>query len=175
MCRFAAIAAVFLAACFPGIATVGSGDGGEAGGSAAGGGAAGGGGGGGVGGGGGGGWGGGGGGGGGCCCGLVGAISKFGGPDRDRTGDLLNAIQARSQLRYRPTRRGTFDGSAGPSLKEDLRPLLPFYRARDAKLARDVAIKIRPSTSWPCSTLSRRASWNCDTSAVSPRRKSRTR
>jgi hypothetical protein len=25
-----------------------------------------------------------------------------GGPDRDRTGDLLNAIQARSQLRYRP-------------------------------------------------------------------------
>lgn len=27
---------------------------------------------------------------------------KFGGPDRDRTGDLLNAIQARSQLRYRP-------------------------------------------------------------------------
>ena len=24
------------------------------------------------------------------------------GPDRDRTGDLLNAIQARSQLRYRP-------------------------------------------------------------------------
>ena len=28
-----------------------------------------------------------------------------GGPDRDRTGDLLNAIQARSQLRYRPTNR----------------------------------------------------------------------
>ena len=27
---------------------------------------------------------------------------KTGGPDRDRTGDLLNAIQARSQLRYRP-------------------------------------------------------------------------
>jgi hypothetical protein len=30
--------------------------------------------------------------------------TKVGGPDRDRTGDLLNAIQARSQLRYRPTR-----------------------------------------------------------------------
>jgi hypothetical protein len=29
--------------------------------------------------------------------------AKDGGPDRDRTGDLLNAIQARSQLRYRPT------------------------------------------------------------------------
>src|SRR5204863_2666194 len=27
---------------------------------------------------------------------------RIGGPDRDRTGDLLNAIQARSQLRYRP-------------------------------------------------------------------------
>ena len=26
-----------------------------------------------------------------------------GGPDRDRTGDLLNAIQARSQLRHWPT------------------------------------------------------------------------
>ena len=30
------------------------------------------------------------------------AGKRFGGPDRDRTGDLLNAIQARSQLRYRP-------------------------------------------------------------------------
>jgi hypothetical protein len=29
-------------------------------------------------------------------------LGKSGGPDRDRTGDLLNAIQARSQLRYRP-------------------------------------------------------------------------
>jgi len=30
-----------------------------------------------------------------------------GGPDRDRTGDLLNAIQARSQLRYRPPGKTT--------------------------------------------------------------------
>src|SRR3954463_8793049 len=29
--------------------------------------------------------------------------AKDGGPDRDRTGDLMNAIHARSQLRYRPT------------------------------------------------------------------------
>ncbi len=29
---------------------------------------------------------------------------KGGGPDRDRTGDLMNAIHARSQLRYWPTR-----------------------------------------------------------------------
>jgi hypothetical protein len=28
-----------------------------------------------------------------------------GGPDRDRTGDLMNAIHARSQLRHRPTRQ----------------------------------------------------------------------
>ena len=28
---------------------------------------------------------------------------KYGGPDRDRTGDLMNAIHARSQLRYWPT------------------------------------------------------------------------
>src|SRR5436190_1699661 len=29
---------------------------------------------------------------------------RSGGPDRDRTGDLMNAIHARSQLRYWPTR-----------------------------------------------------------------------
>ena len=29
--------------------------------------------------------------------------AKDGGPDRDRTGDLMNAIHARSQLRYWPT------------------------------------------------------------------------
>src|SRR4030095_1344725 len=34
---------------------------------------------------------------------------KVGGPDRDRTGDLLNAIQARSQLRYRPTLGGMLE------------------------------------------------------------------
>jgi hypothetical protein len=31
--------------------------------------------------------------------------SRNGGPDRDRTGDLMNAIHARSQLRYWPTLR----------------------------------------------------------------------
>jgi hypothetical protein len=35
---------------------------------------------------------------------IFGGGIGFGGPDRDRTGDLLNAIQARSQLRHRPTR-----------------------------------------------------------------------
>ena len=32
-------------------------------------------------------------------------IDLFGGADRDRTDDLLNAIQALSQLSYGPTRR----------------------------------------------------------------------
>jgi hypothetical protein len=32
-----------------------------------------------------------------------------GGPDRDRTGDLMNAIHARSQLRYWPTFWGEAD------------------------------------------------------------------
>jgi hypothetical protein len=30
-------------------------------------------------------------------------MDGVGGPDRDRTGDLMNAIHARSQLRYWPT------------------------------------------------------------------------
>ena len=38
---------------------------------------------------------------------CFGVEKRFGGPDRDRTGDLLNAIQARSQLRYRPIRGKT--------------------------------------------------------------------
>jgi hypothetical protein len=29
----------------------------------------------------------------------------IGGPDRDRTDDLFHAMEARSQLRHRPTRR----------------------------------------------------------------------
>ena len=35
----------------------------------------------------------------------LGNRAKDGGPDRDRTGDLMNAIHARSQLRYWPTYR----------------------------------------------------------------------
>lgn len=35
---------------------------------------------------------------------LVGiAYQKFGGPGRDRTDDLFHAMEARSQLRHRPT------------------------------------------------------------------------
>ena len=30
-------------------------------------------------------------------------IDLFGGPDRDRTDDLFHAMEARSQLRHRPT------------------------------------------------------------------------
>ena len=34
---------------------------------------------------------------------MVSANLEFGGPKGDRTPDLLNAIQARSQLRHKPT------------------------------------------------------------------------
>ena len=34
-------------------------------------------------------------------------IDLIGGPDRDRTGDLFHAMEARSQLRHRPTKEGT--------------------------------------------------------------------
>jgi hypothetical protein len=30
-------------------------------------------------------------------------IERFGGPGRDRTDDLFHAMEARSQLRHRPT------------------------------------------------------------------------
>ena len=30
-------------------------------------------------------------------------VERFGGPGRDRTGDLFHAMEARSQLRHRPT------------------------------------------------------------------------
>ena len=32
-------------------------------------------------------------------------LEIIGGPDRDRTGDLFHAMEARSQLRHRPTLR----------------------------------------------------------------------
>ena len=34
-------------------------------------------------------------------------IDLIGGPDRDRTDDLFHAMEARSQLRHRPTLEGT--------------------------------------------------------------------
>jgi hypothetical protein len=33
-------------------------------------------------------------------------VELFGGPDRDRTDDLFHAMEARSQLRHRPTHTG---------------------------------------------------------------------
>jgi hypothetical protein len=43
-------------------------------------------------------------------------LEMIGGPDRDRTGDLFHAMEARSQLRHRPTLR------EGLSLFSGLRP-----------------------------------------------------
>ena len=34
-------------------------------------------------------------------------VDLIGGPDRDRTGDLFHAMEARSQLRHRPTKGRT--------------------------------------------------------------------
>ena len=34
-------------------------------------------------------------------------LEIFGGPDRDRTDDLFHAMEARSQLRHRPTQGRT--------------------------------------------------------------------
>jgi hypothetical protein len=34
-------------------------------------------------------------------------LELIGGPDRDRTGDLFHAMEARSQLRHRPTKATT--------------------------------------------------------------------
>jgi hypothetical protein len=34
-------------------------------------------------------------------------LEMIGGPDRDRTDDLFHAMEARSQLRHRPTKGGT--------------------------------------------------------------------
>src|SRR5580698_5663962 len=36
---------------------------------------------------------------------LASALKEFGGPGRDRTDDLFHAMEARSQLRHRPTLR----------------------------------------------------------------------
>jgi hypothetical protein len=43
--------------------------------------------------------------------------AKVGGPDRDRTGDLMNAIHARSQLRYWPTLGKNSNSSMGIFLR----------------------------------------------------------
>ena len=44
--------------------------------------------------------------------------AKGGGADRDRTDDLLNAIQALSQLSYGPTQAGLGDEGKGKSKKQ---------------------------------------------------------
>ena len=58
-------------------------------------------------------------------------LEIFGGPDRDRTDDLFHAMEARSQLRHRPTCCGDatpllsplwLDSSNGDRLGGDWRP-----------------------------------------------------
>ena len=42
-------------------------------------------------------------------------LGEFGGPGRDRTGDLFHAMEARSQLRHRPTLRRDGAKNSGTS------------------------------------------------------------
>lgn len=53
-------------------------------------------------------------------------IKKYGGADRDRTDDLLNAIQALSQLSYNPT-RWQVPMLVGSCCKGPLRPARLFF------------------------------------------------
>ncbi len=52
-------------------------------------------------------------------------IEIIGGPDRDRTDDLFHAMEARSQLRHRPTLRKDFTYSLAFGAKRQPRPGFP--------------------------------------------------
>ena len=54
-------------------------------------------------------------------------LDFIGGPDRDRTDDLFHAMEARSQLRHRPTLRkdSLYSGGAG-DIRQRLRELIPY-------------------------------------------------
>ena len=70
--------------------------------------------------------------------------AAVGGPDRDRTGDLINAIDARSQLRYRPPREAAIVSRSGA-------PDQPHERARGPRRGRrPCAWRRVPSVPSPC-------------------------
>ena len=54
-------------------------------------------------------------------------LDFIGGPDRDRTDDLFHAMEARSQLRHRPTLRkdSLYSGGAG-DIRQRLRELIRY-------------------------------------------------
>jgi hypothetical protein len=62
-------------------------------------------------------------------------LELFGGPDRDRTDDLFHAMEARSQLRHRPT----LDG----------RQLFYFRRSSRIRQTRLVAVVDGPGNAFP--------------------------
>jgi hypothetical protein len=50
-----------------------------------------------------------------------------GGPDRDRTDDLFHAMEARSQLRHRPTlRKDSLYSGAGEAIRQCDRELIAY-------------------------------------------------
>src|SRR6516225_665589 len=65
-----------------------------------------------------------------CAQTTVRVYQGFGGPGRDRTDDLFHAMEARSQLRHRPTRRGN---SIVPDMDKIVkRKRLPSVKKTDA-------------------------------------------
>jgi hypothetical protein len=57
-----------------------------------------------------------------CFWGVRYVVEIIGGPDRDRTDDLFHAMEARSQLRHRPTLRKDFTYSlAHRTIRQTLR------------------------------------------------------
>jgi hypothetical protein len=54
-------------------------------------------------------------------------IEIIGGPDRDRTDDLFHAMEARSQLRHRPTlRKDSFYSGRLPRFRQRERELIRY-------------------------------------------------
>ena len=62
-------------------------------------------------------------------------IPKFGGARRDRTADLLHAMQALSQLSYSPTERALYGGWAGLSRTPTVAVYCPTNQPLAAALA----------------------------------------
>jgi hypothetical protein len=57
-----------------------------------------------------------------CFWGVRYVVEIIGGPDRDRTDDLFHAMEARSQLRHRPTQGTTYPFSRMRASKSNFRP-----------------------------------------------------
>ncbi len=75
----------------------------------------------------------------------------LGGPDRDRTGDLFHAMEARSQLRHRPTLRKDISYSQGCGQLSQTSFDSPRHDSRDLASihGRNLAKPVLPGTAPP--------------------------